>query len=309
MIEKIIVAGSGPAGCTAALYAARAGLAPLVLEGLEPGGQLTTTTDVENFPGFPDGVTGPELMDLMKRQAERFGARFVFSAVKASDFSRRPLRLVLDDDTALESHAVILATGASARWLDLDSEQALRGKGVSACATCDGAFFKNVPVAVVGGGDTAMEEAIFLTRFASRVFLIHRRKEFRASRIMAERVLSHPKIETILDTVVEGVLDPAIQTVTGLRLRPAAGGGIRVLPIGGLFVAIGHEPNTAPFRGQLDLNEVGYIRTHGGVLTSVEGVYAAGDVQDPVYRQAVAAAGAGCMAALEATRYLEKAGL
>jgi thioredoxin reductase (NADPH) len=308
MIEKMIVAGSGPAGCTAALYAARAGLAPLVIEGHEPGGQLTTTTDIENFPGFPVSVSGPELMDLMKRQAERFGARFVFGAIRASDFSATPLRLVMDDERVLQAHTIILATGASARWLGLPSEQALRGKGVSACATCDGAFFKNVPVAVIGGGDTAMEEALFLTRFASRVFLVHRRREFRASQIMIDRALAHPKIEAVLDSVPEEVLDVSKQTVTGLRVRNAKSGEALVLPVGGVFVAIGHEPNTAPFRGQLELNEAGYIRTRG-VLTNVEGVYAAGDVQDPVYRQAVAAAGAGCMAALEATRFLERAGL
>jgi thioredoxin reductase (NADPH) len=308
MPEKVIVAGSGPAGCTAALYAARAGLAPLVIEGLEPGGQLTTTTEIENYPGFPGSVTGPELMDLMKRQAERFGARFVFGSVKASDFSSRPLKLIMDDDRVLEAHTVILATGASARWLGLDSEQALRGKGVSACATCDGAFFKNLPVAVIGGGDTAMEEALFLTRFASRVFLVHRRNEFRASQIMIDRALAHPKIEAVLDSVTEEVLDVSLKTVTGLRLRHAKSGESRLLPVGGVFVAIGHEPNTAPFRGQVELNEVGYVRTRG-VLTNVDGVYAAGDVSDPVYRQAVAAAGAGCMAALEATRFLEKAGL
>ncbi len=308
MIEKMVIAGSGPAGCTAALYAARAGLAPLVLEGNAPGGQLVITTEIENFPGFPAGVTGPELMDLMKRQAERFGARFVSGAVKAADFSSRPLRLTMEDGQAFQAHTVILALGASARWLGLDSEQALQGKGVSACATCDGAFFKNVPVAVIGGGDTAMEEALFLTRFASRVFLVHRRKEFRASQIMVDRVLAHPKIEAVLDAVPEEILDVAKQTVTGLRVRNTKSGETRVLPVGGVFVAIGHEPNTVPFRGQLELDEAGYIRTRG-ILTTVEGVYAAGDVQDPVYRQAIVAAGAGCMAALEATRFLERAGL
>ncbi len=308
MIEKLIIAGSGPAGCTAALYAARAGLAPLVLEGLEPGGQLTTTTEVENYPGVPGSVTGPELMDLMKQQAERFGARFESGAVKASDFSSRPLRLTLDDDRVLQAHTIVVATGASARWLGIESEQALRGKGVSACATCDGAFFKNVPVAVIGGGDTAMEEALFLTRFASRVFLVHRRKEFRASQIMIDRALAHPKIEAVLDSVIEEVLDVSRKTVTGLRLRNVASGAIRELPVEGVFVAIGHEPNTAAFRGQLELNQAGYILVRG-VLTNVEGVYAAGDVQDPVYKQAVVAAGAGCIAALEVTRFLEKAGL
>jgi thioredoxin reductase (NADPH) len=308
MLEKMIIVGSGPAGCTAALYAARAGLKPLVLEGLEPGGQLTTTTEIENFPGFPEAVTGPELMDRMKRQAERFGARFQPAAVTGCDFSKRPLRLFLEPEQTLEAHTVVVAAGASARWLGLESEQALRGKGVSACATCDGAFFRNVPVAVVGGGDTALEEALFLTRFASRVFLVHRRREFRASPIMVERALAHPKIEPVLDQVVETVLDVSRNTVTGLALRHAISGERRTLPVGGLFVAIGHEPNTAAFRGQLELNPVGYIRADG-VRTRVAGVYAAGDVRDPVYRQAVVAAGDGCMASLEATRFLEEAGL
>ncbi|MFO7535539.1 MAG: thioredoxin-disulfide reductase [Kiritimatiellia bacterium] len=308
MLEKMIIVGSGPAGCTAALYAARAGLKPLVLEGLEPGGQLTTTTEIENFPGFPEAVTGPELMDRMKRQAERFGARFQAAAVTGSDFSKRPLRLFLEPEQTLEGRTVVVAAGASARWLGLESEQALRGKGASACATCDGAFFRNVPVAVVGGGDTALEEALFLTRFASRVFLVHRRREFRASPIMVERALAHPKIEPVLDQVVETVLDVSKNTVTGLALRHVISGERRTLPVGGLFVAIGHEPNTAAFRGQLELNPAGYIRTEG-VRTGVAGVYAAGDVRDPVYRQAVVAAGDGCMASLEATRFLEEAGL
>jgi thioredoxin reductase (NADPH) len=308
MIEKVLVVGSGPAGCTAALYTARAGLEPLVLEGLEPGGQLTTTTEIENFPGFPEGVTGPELMELMKKQAERFGARFEYAAVQACDLSRRPLRLTLEGDRVVESHSLIIASGASAKWLGLPSEQALRGKGVSACATCDGAFFKGVPVAVVGGGDTAMEEAIYLTRFASRVFLIHRRKEFRASQIMIERTLAHPKIEALLDTVVDEVLDVKAGTVNGLRLKHVPSGESRVLPIGGLFVAIGHFPNATPFKGQLAMNEGGYLETDG-VRTAIEGVYAAGDVHDHVYRQAIVAAGDGCMAALEATRFLERSGL
>jgi len=303
-MEKIVIAGSGPAGCTAALYAARAGFGPLVLEGLAPGGQLTTTTEVENYPGFPEGIQGPALMEAMKAQAMRFGARFETGRVTGSDFSRRPLRLMLEDGRTIESHTVILACGAEARWLGLPSEQALRGRGVSACATCDGFFFRGVPVAVVGGGDTAMEEALFLTRFASRVYLIHRRDAFRASRIMAERVLRHPKIEPVWNSVVEEVRDPAKGAVTALVLRDTRTGELRELSVQGLFVAIGHSPSTEPFRGQVAMDEKGYIRV-SGVSTSVEGVYAAGDVMDPEFRQAVVAAGTGCMAAMRACRYLE----
>jgi thioredoxin reductase (NADPH) len=304
----MVIAGSGPAGCTAALYAARAGLAPLVLEGLEPGGQLTTTTEVENFPGFPEGITGPALMELMKQQAERFGARFEMTALSGCDLVRRPFRLTLEDGRTLETHTLVIASGASAKWLNLPSEQALRGKGVSACATCDGAFFKNMPVAVVGGGDTAMEEALFMTRFASRVYLVHRRTEFRASQIMVERVMAHAKIEPVLDTIVDEVLDVAAGTVNGIRLRHVPSATSRVLPVGGVFVAIGHAPNTGPFKGQLAMREGDYLKSEG-VRTAVDGVYVAGDVHDPVYRQAIVAAGDGCMAALEATRFLEKAGL
>jgi len=303
-MEAMVIVGSGPAGATAALYAARAGVSPLVLEGQAPGGQLTTTTEVENFPGFPEGIQGPALMEAMKAQALRFGARFDPGRVIGSDFSNRPLRLHLDDGRALEAQTVILACGAEARWLGLPSEQALRGKGVSACATCDGFFFRGVPVAVVGGGDTAMEEALFLTRFASRVYVVHRRNAFRASRVMAERVLHHPKIEVLWNATVEEVRDPAQQRVTALVLRDVESGQRRELAVEGLFVAIGHSPATEPFRGQVAMDERGYIQV-SGVSTSVEGVYAAGDVMDPEFRQAVVAAGAGCMAAMRACRYLE----
>ncbi len=303
-MEKMVIVGSGPAGCTAALYGARAGVSPLVVEGLAPGGQLTTTTDVENFPGFPKGIQGGALMEAMKAQATRFGARFEMGRVTGSDFSHRPLRLILEEGRTVESQTLILACGAEARWLGLPSEQALRGKGVSACATCDGFFFRGVPVAVVGGGDTAMEEALFLTRFASRVHVIHRRNAFRASRIMAERVMRHPKIETIWNSVVEEVRDPARGAVTAVVLRNVETGDRQELPVQGVFVAIGHTPSTAPFRGQVAMDEKGYIRV-SGVSTSVEGVYAAGDVMDPEFRQAVVAAGTGCMAAMRACRYLE----
>jgi thioredoxin reductase (NADPH) len=307
-MEKVVILGSGPAGLTAAIYAARADLQPLVVEGLEPGGQLTTTTDVENFPGFPEGILGPDLMQVMRRQAERFGARFRSGTVTAADFSGTPFKLQLDGQEGLESRTVIVATGASAKYLGLDSERKLLGHGVSSCATCDGAFFRNVPVAVVGGGDTAMEEALFLTRFASRVFLIHRRDKFRASRIMADRVLAHPKIEVRWDSVVEEIHDPDRREVTGARLRNIKTGQTSDIAISGFFSAIGHQPNTEPFRGQLDMDDKGYLRgqnTH----TNVKGVFAAGDVQDAIYRQAITAAGSGCMAALEAQRYLEALGV
>lgn len=305
--EKLIIVGTGAAGYTAAIYAARANLRPLVIEGLQPGGQLTTTTEVENFPGFPAGIAGPELMDLMRKQAARFDTRFISDLVTGSDLSGRPLKLTLSSGNVLETDALIISTGATAKYLGIESEQKLIGRGVSSCATCDGAFYRNLPIAVAGGGDTAMEEALFLTRFASKVTVIHRRDLFRASKIMAERVLKHPKIEVRWNTTIEEVLDVAKNDVTGLRLKNVKTGALSALDIKGLFVAIGHQPNTEPFKGQLTLNEVGYIVAHN-THTSRPGVFAAGDVQDPVYRQAITAAGSGCAAALEAQRYLEEAG-
>jgi thioredoxin reductase (NADPH) len=306
-MEKIIILGTGAAGLTAAIYAARAKLNPLVIDGMQPGGQLTTTTEVENFPGFPEGIDGPELMNRMRAQAERFGARFRFNVVESSRLTSTPLSVTLDDGTTLETRALIIATGASAKYLGLPNEQKLIGRGVTSCATCDGAFYKNVPVAVVGGGDSAMEEANFLTRFASIVYLIHRRNQFRASKIMAQRALSNPKIKPIYDTVVEDVYDVDKNEVTGLRLRNVKTGEVSDLEVKALFVAIGHTPNTAPFRGQLEMDERGYLIAHN-TRTNVPGVFAAGDVQDPTYRQAITAAGSGCMAALEAERFLEAHG-
>jgi len=306
-MEKVVIIGTGPAGLTAALYTARASLAPLVIEGMQPGGQLTTTTDIENFPGFPAPISGPELMDKMREQAARFGARYVTDEVVASDFSGMPHKLTLSDGTVIKSLAVVVATGARARYLGLESERKLMGRGVSACATCDGSFYRNIPVAVVGGGDTAMEEAQYLARLASKVTLIHRRSEFRASRIMAERVRANPKVELVLDTVIDEVLDVSRNEVTGLRLRNVTTGAVSDLKISGVFMAIGHEPNTGFLKGQIKMDENGYIIT-GNTRTDVTGVFAAGDCQDHVYRQAVTAAGTGCMAALEVTRYLESMG-
>jgi len=302
-MEKVIILGTGAAGLTAAIYTARANLSPLVLEGLQPGGQLTTTTEVENFPGFEHGVDGTELMNRMRKQAERFGTRFEYALVEKVDFSRRPYKLVTDGGTTFEAQTVIIATGASAKYIGLPSEQKLIGRGVTSCATCDGAFYRNVPVAVVGGGDTAMEESIFLTRFASTVHLLHRRDSFRASKIMAERVMSHPKIKVHWNTVVEEVLGVEQNEVTGLKLKDVKTGQSATLEVKALFVAIGHQPNTKPFEGQLEMNDVGYLVTHH-TRTNVPGVFAAGDVQDPHYRQAITAAGTGCMAALEAERFL-----
>jgi thioredoxin reductase (NADPH) len=302
MAEKVLIIGSGPAGLTAAIYAARADLDPLMIEGMERGGQLMITTDVENYPGFPDGVMGPELMDSMRKQAERFGTRIISSDVTRVDLSERPFKVWVGEDP-YEAQTLIISTGASAQWLGIPGETRLRGYGVSACATCDGFFFRDKELAVVGGGDTAMEEAIFLTKFAAKVTIIHRRDEFRASKIMAQRALAHPKIEVIWDTVVQEVLGDDL--VTGLRLRNVKTESETELAVDGVFLAIGHRPNTSIFQEHLDLDEVGYIITDGETTsTSVEGVFAAGDVADPVYRQAVTAAGMGCQAAIDAAHLL-----
>jgi len=304
---RLLVVGSGPAGYTAAIYAARAELAPVVLAGLQYGGQLMLTTDVENYPGFPEAVSGPELMERFQRQAERFGARVLFEDASRIDLGTRPFR-VQTEERAFLADAVILATGASAKWLGLPSEARLLNKGVSACATCDGALYRGKPMAVVGGGDTAMEEALFLTRYATKVTVIHRRAELRASRIMQERALAHEKIEFVWNTVVDEVLGGDF--VEGLRLRNLETGAVSELPVEALFVAIGHEPNTALVRGQLELDDVGYLKVEPGTSrTGVEGVFAAGDVMDPTYRQAVTAAGSGCMAAIDAERWLAAQGL
>jgi len=303
MSESLLVIGSGPAGLTAAIYAARAGLSPVVVDGLQAGGQLMLTTEVENFPGFPDGVMGPELMDLMRRQAERFGARLVAGDVSRVDFSSRPFLVEVNGTDQHHADAVIVATGAEARWLGIPGEERLRGYGVSACATCDGFFFKGRRVAVVGGGDSAMEEALFLTRFASEVVVVHRRDGFRASAIMARRVLEHPKVKVRWNALPVEVLGG--DAVTGLRVRDTVTGAEEDLPFEGVFVAIGHDPATALFRGQLDLDERGYLRTFGTTAASIPGVFAAGDVSDASYRQAITAAAAGCRAAIDAERWLE----
>lgn len=302
-MENVVIIGAGAAGYTAAIYCARANLEPLVIEGMQPGGQLTTTTDVENYPGFPDGIDGTEMMEKFRAQAERFGAKFLqYDAVAKADFSEKPYKLEMMAGDPIEAKTVIIATGATAKYLGLESEQKFMGKGVSACATCDGAFYKDVPVVVVGGGDTACEEAIFLTRFASKVTLVHRRDELRASKIMADRAVNHPKIEMAWNSVVEEIVGDD-SGVTGVKIRNVKTDEVTEVPASGYFSAIGHKPNTEPF-DQLEKDEVGYLIADG-VKTKFEGVYAAGDVSDAVYRQAVTAAGTGCAAALEAERYLE----
>jgi len=306
-MRNVIIIGSGCAGNTAAIYTARAGLKPLVVSGHEPGGQLSLTTEVENFPGFPEGIMGPVLVENMKKQAERFGAEYVQGLVEEADLSRRPFRIRIDGQWE-ECRTLIIASGASARWLGLPNEQKLIGHGVSSCATCDGFFYKGKKIMVVGGGDSAMEEANFLTRFGEVVTIVHRRDEFRASKIMLERCRANPKIRWITSAVIEDVLDVEKGYVTGVKLKNVKTGDEWVEEVDGLFLAIGHIPNTKPFAGQIELDADGYIVSHGGARTNVPGVFHAGDVQDRVYRQAITAAGAGCMAAIEAERFLEAEG-
>ncbi len=303
-VRELIIIGGGPAGYTAALYAARANLKPLVIEGFQWGGQLMITSDVENYPGYADGIMGPEMMQDFRRQAERFGSEFVTDDVTRVDLSEEPYRVWVGDDE-YQAEAVIVATGATARKLGLPSEQALQGRGVTYCATCDGAFFREKQVVVVGGGDSAMEEATFLTKFASKVTVVHRRDEFRASQIMIDRARSNPKIEFVMNAVVDEVLGVESGKMTGIRLRNTITDDTWTIPADGLFVAIGHDPNTALFVDQLEHDEAGYLVTEpGSTATNIQGVFAAGDVQDHTYRQAVTAAGSGCMAALDAEKFL-----
>ena len=307
---KVAIVGSGPAGLTAAIYASRANLEPLVVEGIQPGGQLTTTTDVENFPGFEHGIQGPALMDVTRKQAERFGSEFAIDSVTEVDVKSRPFSLTLESGGKITADAVIVASGASAKYLGLESERRLLGYGVSACATCDGFFFRGKEVAVVGGGDTAMEESGFLTKFCSKVYLVHRRSEFRASKIMVQRALQNPKIEILLDTVVEEIVGEPATGVKGVRVKNTRTGETKTLSVSGYFAAIGHQPNTDLFKGKLEMNDVGYLRIqHPSTRTSVEGIFAAGDVADFIYRQAVSAAGEGCKAAIDAERWLAGQGI
>jgi thioredoxin reductase (NADPH) len=306
-MHNVIIIGSGCAGNTAAIYAGRANLKPLVVAGHEPGGQLSLTTLVENFPGFPDGVEGPLLVENIKKQAEHFGAEYLHGTLVEADLSKRPFRLKVDQEW-LEARTLIIASGASARWLNLPNEQKLIGHGVSSCATCDGFFYRGKKIMVVGGGDSAMEEANFLTRFGEEVALVHRRENFRASKIMLERARNNPKIKFLNNTVVEDVYDASQHVVTGVKLRNLKTDEVWERDVDGFFVAIGHIPNTAPFVGQIDLDPDGYIISHGGARTNITGVFHAGDVQDRTYRQAITASGAGCMAAIEVERFLEAEG-
>jgi thioredoxin reductase (NADPH) len=306
-MRNVVIIGSGCAGNTAAVYTGRASLSPLVVSGHEPGGQLSITSEVENFPGFPDGVMGPQLVENMKQQAIRFGAEYRHGTVEDADLSQRPFKLKIDGEW-IETRTLIIASGASARWLGLPNEYKLIGHGVSSCATCDGFFYREKEIMVIGGGDTAMEEANFLTRFGKRVTLVHRRDEFRASKIMVDRTRANPKIEILTNTVVDDIYDVEKGYVTGAKLRNVVTGESWDRDVDGFFVAIGHIPNTKFLRGQIDTDEEGYILSHGGARTNIAGVFHAGDVQDRVYRQAITAAGAGCMAAIEAERFLEAEG-
>lgn len=305
-MRNVIIIGSGPAGYTAAIYTARANLKPALIEGSQPGGQLTITTEVENFPGFPNGLDGPQLMENMKKQAARFSTEFLQNNVTSVDLSKRPFSIVLDNKNTIQTKTLIIATGATARLLGMESETKLMGYGVSACATCDGFFYRDLDVMVMGGGDTAVEEAIFLTRFAKTVTIIHRRDALRASKIMQEKAFKNEKIKFQWNSVIEKILDVGQQKVTGVKLKNTKTGEISTYPCDGVFIAIGHSPNTAIFKGQLDMDETGYLLTQPGTSkTNVPGVFAAGDVQDHVYRQAITAAGSGCMAAIDAERFLE----